>query len=201
MALTRGLRRAILFLMKTYVLAIAAAAAATILAETPAISLTCDRQVATYAAGERVAFTVSTTCDGAPTSLPVKVTARYPGTTGTSEVVETATAPDGTLRLSYEPKAPGWVYVEAMANMGKGKPAPRARAGAIYRPDDIRPGLPPPDDFRAYWDAEIAKLDKVPIKVKLDPVELTEKESCGGKDSKCFHIRYHNWFSKIAKSQ
>lgn len=167
--------------MKTFVMAIAAAVAATVFAETPAISLTCDREVATYAAGEKVTFTIATTCDGSPTSLPVKVTAHYPGNAGPAEVVETATGADGTLHLSYEPTVPGWVYVEAMANMGKGKPALRARAGVIYRPDDIRPGLPPPDDFKAYWDAEIAKLDKVPIKAKLEPVELTDKESCGGK--------------------
>ena len=53
--------------MKTFVMAIAAAVAATVFAETPAISLTCDREVATYAAGEKVTFTIATTCDGSPT--------------------------------------------------------------------------------------------------------------------------------------
>ena len=167
--------------MKTQALLFAAATAgAALYATTPSIRLTCDRPVATYADGEKVSFTVATVCGEAPTSLPVRITARYPDDTWAVKVAEATTSADGLFAVAYEPKAPGWVYVEA-AILSNGKPQQTVRAGAMYRPDDIRPGLPPPDDFKAYWDAEIAKLDKVPIKAKLEPVELTEAESQGGK--------------------
>ncbi len=157
------------------------ALSAALFAAGPAVKVTCPREAATFADGEPVLFSLSTSCAEAPTSLPVRVTARYPGATGLVEVAEIRTAASGTTSLSYMPKAPGWVYVEATLLNDRGKVTSKARAGAIYRPEDIRPALPPPADFKAYWDAEIAKLDKVPIKAKLTPVEMTEKESGGGK--------------------
>ena len=142
------------------------------------IGVACTREDAVFSTGETVTFDVASLYDGAPTSIAVRVSATYPGSTGRVDVAEMRTGADGKARLSYEPKAPGWVFVEASAVDRK---QAKGRAGAIYCPDGIRPGLPPPDDFRAFWDAALAALAKVPIKARLTPVELTEKESCGGK--------------------
>ncbi len=147
----------------------------------PVVAVKCLRDSAVYCDGEKVEFSVSSVCEGVPTSMPVKVSAKYPGCTGRVEVAVMPTASDGTVKLSYAPKLPGWVYVQVSVTNLKGKVASRASAGAIFRPDDIRPAMPPPDDFKAFWDAAIAELDKVPIKARLTPVELSEKESRGGK--------------------
>ena len=154
---------------------------ATVFAAGPVVSVKCEREAAVFADGEKVGFVVSTVCDGAPTSLPVQVSARYPETNGKAEEALMNTAADGTAKISYSPKLPGWVYVQVSVTNAKGKVVSKASAGAIYRPDDIRPAMPPPDDFKAFWDAAIAELDKVPIRAKLEPVELTDKESNGGK--------------------
>ena len=150
-------------------------------AAVPVVSLKCQRESAVFAEGEKVEFLVSTVGDGMPTSMPVHVSAKYPGANGKGEEASVNTAADGTAKVSYSPKLPGWVYVQVSVTNATGKVASKASAGAIYRPDDIRPAMPPPDDFRAFWDAAIAELDKVPIRAKLEPVELTDKESNGGK--------------------
>ena len=144
-----------------------------------AVALKCPRESAVFAEGESVDFLVATAYDGTPTSLPVQVSARYPGFNGKTTVVQTSA--DGTAKLSYAPKLPGWVYVQVSVTNLKGKVASRASAGAIYRPNEILPAMPPPGDFKAFWDAAVAELDKVPIRAKLEPVDLTEKESAGGK--------------------
>jgi cephalosporin-C deacetylase-like acetyl esterase len=152
-----------------------------VFAAAPVVSVKCPRESAVFADGEKVEFVVSTVCDGVPTSLPVQVTARYPEANAKADVKSVRTAADGTAKVSYSPKLPGWVYVQVSVTNAKGKVASKASVGAIYRPDDIRPAMPPPDDFKAFWDAAIAELDKVPIRAKLEPVELTDKESNGGK--------------------
>ncbi len=146
----------------------------------PSLRLSCVREDALFGAGEDVTFDIEAFFGGAPTSIPVRVAASWPGCTGLVEVAEVRTGNDGGARVSYSPKAPGWVYVEATPAVAGRQPV-KVRAGAIYRPTDIRPALPPPDDFRAFWDAALADLAKVPIKAKLTPVEMTEKESAGGK--------------------
>ena len=156
-------------------------AGAAVFAAPPVVSVKCQRESAVFADGEKVEFVVSAAYDGAPTSLPVQVSARYPGGNGKAESTSVLTAADGTAKVSYSPKLPGWVYVQVSVTNAKGKATSKASAGAIYRPDDIRPAMPPPDDFKAFWDAAIAELDKVPIKAKLIPVELTEKENPGEK--------------------
>ena len=143
------------------------------------VGVACPRENAVFSSGEQVPFVVTSLYDGAPTSIAIRVSASYPGCTGAVEIAEVRTGADGKASVSYSPKLPGWVFAEAAA-VGVRPPA-KGRAGAIYRPDDIRPALPPPEDFRAFWDAAIADLAKVPIRAKLTPVELTDKESHGGK--------------------
>ena len=154
---------------------------AAVFAAGPVVAVKCLRDSAVFGDGEKVEFVVSSVREGVPASMPVQVSASYPGCTGRLEVAVMPTASDGTARLSYAPKLPGWVYVQVSVTNVKGKVASKASAGAIYRPDDILPAMPPPDDFKAFWDAAIAELDKVPIRADLIPIDLTEKESKGGK--------------------
>ena len=144
------------------------------------VKVTNEREDGLYNKGEKVPFTVSVTYDGAPTSMPVRIEAKVPGKAG-EKTPDIKTGADGKASVVFEPELPGWVYVLASAVNEKNRVVAKGQAGVIYRADDIRPGLPCPDDFKAYWEAEIAKLDKVPFNAKLVPCELTEKESCGGK--------------------
>ena len=144
------------------------------------VKVTNERADGLYRNGEKVEFSVTVTYDGAPTSMPVRIEAKIPGTAG-EKIPEAKTGPDGKASLVFAPELPGWVHVVASVVNAKNQVLAKGQAGVIYRAGDIRPGLPPPDDFRAYWDAEIAKLDKVPINARLVPCELSEKESDGGK--------------------
>lgn len=64
---------------------------------------------------------------------------------------------------------PGMVYVEVTENTPGAKPK---ALGAVVAPEKIRPSIPAPADFDAFWKAKIAALRKVPS----NPM-LTEKPS------------------------
>jgi cephalosporin-C deacetylase len=72
-------------------------------------------------------------------------------------------------RIEFTPKEPGMVYVEVTEILPGAKP--RA-LGAAVAPDRIRPSIPAPADFDAFWRAKIAALRKVPARP-----QLTEKPS------------------------
>ena len=61
-------------------------AGAAVFAAGPVVGVKCQRESAVFAEGEQVEFVVSTACNGAPTSLPVQVSARYPGINGKAEL-------------------------------------------------------------------------------------------------------------------
>jgi cephalosporin-C deacetylase-like acetyl esterase len=48
----------------------------------------------------------------------------------------------------------------------------RAMAGACADPMRISPGAPPPDDFKNFWDSKTDELKKLPLDVKMTPVDV-----------------------------
>lgn len=146
-----------------------------------AVKVSVSREEAIYLKDEKVEFSVSTTYKEAPTSMPLVVSAQIPGNLKPHVIPAAQTDASGKYAASLDIQTPGWVLITVSATNTKGRVVAKGTAGAMYRPDDVLPALPPPDDFKAFWDAEIEKLNKLPINPKLTPVELTEKESCGGK--------------------
>lgn len=146
-----------------------------------AVKVAASRESAIFLEGEKVAFSAEVTCKNAPTSMPLTVTAMVPGQLEEHVISGAFTGADGRYSASLEVSTPGWVYITVSATNSKGRVVAKGSAGAMYRPDDIRPALPVPADFKAFWDKEIEELGKVPINPRLTPFEIPEKESCGGK--------------------
>lgn len=100
------------------------------------------------AAGETVDVSVEVPGEVQPKAVPVKLDEK-------GEALLEVTAP----------RLPGWVHV--VGTLGRAK----AQAGAICDKEAICPSQPPPADFKAFWESEIAALKKVPMKATLKEVE------------------------------
>lgn len=126
-------------------------------------------EIGLYAKGERPRFKVSATVGGQPAagetvSLAVAAPGRFP-----AKAVEVKLDGKGEAVYAADaPSVPGWVFVTGRIGNAK------ASGGAMCDKDAIRASAPPPDDFKAFWDAEIAALGKVPMKAKLTAVPTQE---------------------------
>ena len=136
-----------------------------------------------YAKGEDVSFDFLATEDGKPlANWDLELSVEKPGV-ALPEKTSVKTDAEGRYTLVVPaPAKPGWVCVNAMTQKpanakGRRQPGGRFVVGAMCDKDAIRPGLPPPADFKAFWDAEIAKLAKVPMNPKLTPVALKENDA------------------------
>ena len=82
---------------------------------------------------------------------------------------------------------PGWVYFgfqvidkdgkvveDPAAKAPQGKKKQVAEIGAIFEPEKIRSSYPIPEDFMEFWQAERAKLAKVPLDAKVEKIESPE---------------------------
>ena len=123
-------------------------------------------RLASYAKGERPQFRITATELGtAVTNRMVEVSVEVPGD-WRKKTTPVKLDAKGEAILTVEcPDRPGWVFVT------DGLPVTRSSAGAMYDGENIRASASAPDDFRAFWDAEIAALGKLPIQAKLTEVE------------------------------
>lgn len=119
------------------------------------------------AANAKPAFKISATADGKPAAgAMVEVVVESAGAWYAPMTNSVTLDARGEARFEANaPAVPGWVH--ATARFGRAK----AQAGAICGLDAISPALPPPDDFKAFWDAEIAAAAKTPMKAKLKEIE------------------------------
>lgn len=168
--------------MKNYIIyALAAITAFSTYAVQYKISGDTNKPDALYGNGEEIVFNLLLTADGAPTSMPVRTSLKIPGQV--APIVEDRVADkSGKILIKASPKIPGWVLLEANVLNNKMKPMPvKVQVGAIYMPDEIKAALPPPDDFKSFWDKELDALKKLPLDVKLRPVQIPEKSNPDGK--------------------
>lgn len=157
-----------------HILFILLLAAFSVAAETPyTLSVTTDRQDALYHVNETVTFTVSL------------LQGETPVTTGEVRYVLSNDGEDeigkGTLSLSTAPASvtgtldqPGFLRCAAVFVPPDGKRI-IALAGAGFDPLQIKPSLPVPDDFDAFWDGKKAELAALPMNARLTPVESSEE--------------------------
>ena len=126
-------------------------------------------QTGLYAKGEKPQFKISATAAGLPAAGDtVELTVAAPGQFPAKAVAVKLDENGEALYAADAPVQPGWVYVTG--KLGNAK----AAAGAMCDKDGIRPSAPPPADFKAFWDAELAALRKVPIRAKLTEVPAAE---------------------------
>jgi cephalosporin-C deacetylase len=90
---------------------------------------------------------------------------------------------------------PGMVYVEII----EGAPGAKPHAlGAAVAPERLRPSIPAPADFDAFWTAKIAALRKIPAEPKLT-VEPSEKEGVDFAILEMNHLDGKHVWGQVAK--
>lgn len=126
------------------------------------LKVTTDRPEAMYKAGEIATFTIEA-------SQPAEVTLVFSKDGFQPQPAKKVTLNAGKLALTSKLDEPG--FLQLRATSGK----TTALAAAAYDPLQIKPSLPVPDDFDAFWSAQKAALAKVPLKSTLTPVTTAVK--------------------------
>ncbi|AHF92908.1 acetyl xylan esterase [Opitutaceae bacterium TAV5] len=135
------------------------------------LTIKTERADALYAENETVMFVITLThggqpVEGAEVDWKISKDGMPPVTSGRAVLEK------GEARVTGSLPEPGFLQCRAEyagATENGGKPLV-ALAGAGISPRKIRPSLPPPDDFDAFWAAQKAALAKVPANVRLTPV-------------------------------
>ncbi|AHF92893.1 acetyl xylan esterase [Opitutaceae bacterium TAV5] len=136
---------------------------------TRALSVRAEQATALYEPGQPVTFVIrltdaGTPVDGEQVTWTLSKDGVAPVRTGIATVAKGEARVTGTL------DEPGFLQcrVESPASLGKGKNV-TALAGAGISPRLIRPSLPAPVDFDAFWDEQKAELAGVPANLRLSP--------------------------------
>ena len=116
------------------------------------IQVVCDRPSHLYHLGEKAKFTVTTEIPG--TEVEAVFTADGEAELGRFKVVTPCTLEQG---LPF----PGVLRCAVTAPEME-----TALAGAAFDPAAIRAVLPPPEDFREFWDNALAQQETIPAETK-----------------------------------
>ncbi len=132
------------------------------------LNVSTDHADALYKKGEAVSFQVSLELDKQPVSgveiaWSLSKDGVDPKTSGKAKLE------NGKATITGKLDEPGFLlcYVTYQTN----KLSFKALGGAGIDPTQIKPSLPVPDDFDAFWNAKKAELAKVPMDPKLTPVK------------------------------
>ena len=145
------------------------------------VAVKTDKPAAVYALGEEVQFLVNVSQDGKP------VTEGIVDYILTDDGLNRVLA--GTVSLEKQPAVvrgtldkPGVLQCKIIYRPAEGAPVTRL-AGAAIAPYDIKPSLPAPDDFDAFWAAQKERLAKIPLKASMEPVKVDDA------DVECFDVK------------
>lgn len=141
-------------------------AASLALAAAPALTFAPDQASGIYAPGEKVGWTVKA---AAETATPV---GGYTYVVRRNNAVELARGTldpaAGAARIEVALDEPGMIYAEVAA---AGDPKQAMALGAAVAPEKLRPVVPRPDDFDAFWAEKLKLLASVPADPALTPAE------------------------------
>lgn len=132
------------------------------------LSVTVDRPNALYAIGETIDYTISLSQDGKPVdavevSWTLSKDGVPPNENGSAKLVGGKAKARGTLT------EPGFLLCRASFRETPQSAPITALGGAGIAALEIKPSLPVPDDFEAFWTAQKQKLAAVPAKATLTP--------------------------------
>lgn len=134
------------------------------------VSAAAARATAVYQRAESVEFVVRVEHEGkAVTSGEVEWTLTKDGVPPTKS--GRAAIKDGAATLTGSLDEPGFLQCRVTFQPPGGGAKFTALAGAAIAPTQIKPSLPVPDDFEAFWSAQKAKLAAVPVNARLTPVK------------------------------
>lgn len=134
----------------------------------PVLSAAAERAGARYARGETVTFVVSVEDGGRPLAegelaWTLSKDGVPPVRSGRVRVQAGRAVVTGSLA------EPGFLHLRV--TLGAGAGAVSALAGAAVEPELIRPSLPVPADFDAFWAAQRQRLAAVPLRPRLTTVK------------------------------
>ena len=136
-------------------------------AQSPAPVLTLkastDHADALYKVGETATFTIEAQQDGKPLA-DGKVMCVFSKDGVQAQPPQTLTVKDGKATLIGKLDEPGFLLLRVTSDKAS------AMAAAGYDPLQLKPSMPVPEDFDAFWDAQKAALAQVPMKSTLTPV-------------------------------
>lgn len=167
-------------------------------AQTPArysLTVSTDRPDALYREGQKVGFRVRLLLDGQPVrdaevGWTISKDGVPPISTGVLKLTEGAGTVFGKL------KEPGFLRCRVTFPTPDGTTL-SAIAGAGVSPRRIRPSLPAPADFDAFWSAQKKQLAGVPINARLTPVEAqTGGVECFDLQADCVGAPVSGYYSR-----
>lgn len=140
--------------------------------ETPAVvDVTTDRADSVYRRGEEVTFIVTATRDGKPVDEEIPVRFRITNDGLTPPIAEgTLNLVGGQATVSSKLNVPGFLNC-VITRQSKSNRYYSQSAAVAVDPLEIKPSLPVPDDFDAFWDEQKKLLAAIPLNVRLTPVE------------------------------
>ncbi len=154
-----------------------------------------DRPEALYHKGEDVSFRVKLLLDEKPVdAAEVQCTLSKDGVPPT-QTGRLSLGPEGGT-VSGKLDEPGFLQCRATFTIPDGK-TKEGIAGAGVDPLLIKPSLPVPDDFDAFWAAQKWRLSKVPINARLTEVEAPgEGIVCFDLQADCVGAPISGYFAK-----
>lgn len=133
------------------------------------LSIEADQPTHVYRCGATVEIMVSVSNEAAPLAgRQVRCTFQADGR---PDQVSTNTTGGGPLRLALKaPAIPGWGLLTVRLLNDKGRETQKRMLGVLAEPEAIEPGAPDPDDFDAFWAAQIAAMNATPMEPLVQPV-------------------------------
>lgn len=135
----------------------------------PEITIGTDRPDAVYAAGDTAVFLVEVTDEGQPMGkAELAGELSTDGFRHSDEISVQITDGKGRVQVSRDTPCVLWIRLTLKADDGA---TVRTVMGAAFSPERIEPSMPKPDDFDAFWKAQKARVDKVPMGLTLERIE------------------------------
>ena len=132
-----------------------------------ALTITAEREDATYHIDETVTFIIAVTRDGQP--QPNGDVAWSLTKDGVAPILQgTAPLKDGKTRITGRLSEPGFLKCKAVFKTETG--SARNLGAAAIDPLLLRPSLPVPTDFDAFWAAKKQELAAIPMNAKMTPM-------------------------------
>jgi cephalosporin-C deacetylase len=170
----RYLRRGVLGACVLAVVASGLAARAERASTNYALTVSTERAGAIYRRGEEVAFKIRLFLDQQPLdNAKVQWTISKDGVPPTKR--GTLQLADGSAIIFGKLDEPGFLQCRVTFQTPAGTTL-HALAGAGVDPLQIKPSLPVPEDFDAFWSAQKQKLARVPVNARLTPVQSPQRE-------------------------
>lgn len=151
------------------VLLVVVLCASTVRAQAPAtLKVTTDRPEAIYRVGENATFLI----EARDPAAPIKAVSCVLSEDGwKSQPAKEVPLTEGKGSLTVKVERPGFTLLRVSAESVKTP----VLASVGCDPLEIKPSLPVPNDFDAFWAAQKAALAKVPVKYTLTPVASPAK--------------------------